>query len=82
MYSYTGYSVIQRGFALAIPLFVAAWFVTVPAVMTTSSFLALVGILMAFGWVVRTTYLNAQPASSIAQSLDDAEHTSSREHHG
>ena len=77
MSSYTGATAIQRSFVLALPLLVATWFVTVPALLTTSSFLALGGILAGAGWVIRTTCLDAQPASSLAQSMHDAEHTTS-----
>ena len=76
----TAFAPVQRNVAFAIPLVAATWFVTVPGVLTTSSFIALLGVVTGFGWILRTTYVNARPASSLAQSLHDSEHTSSLEH--
>jgi hypothetical protein len=70
MCNYLGSTAIQRDFALAVPLCATAWlFVTAPTVLTTSSFIALVGLFFTFGWVAKTTYLNSQPTSSLAQLL-------------
>jgi len=77
MRSYSGSTAIQRNSALAMGFVTVAWLLTVPAVLTTSSFLAVIGVLGALGLVIRATYRNAQPASSFAQSLHDAEHTRS-----
>lgn len=68
---------VQRNLALAVPLLIAAWFMTVPAVLTTTSFLALAGFLVAAGWVATMTYSNGQPAASLAQILYDTEETRS-----
>lgn len=67
----------QRILVLAIPLTAAAWLITVPGLLTTSSFLAVLGILAGLFWVARATYLNAQPAASLPQVLHDSEHTAS-----
>lgn len=80
MHWYTGLTALQRYLALAIVLVAGAWLLTVPVVFTTSSFLTLVGVSMVCGWIVRITYLNAQPASSLAQSLHDVEHAGPSEH--
>ena len=50
-----------------------AWLVAVPHFLTLSSFAAFAGLLAASAWVLKTTYSNAQPASSLAQRLHDAE---------
>lgn len=65
----------QRSAGLAIPVIIAAWFLAVPAVLSTSTFIAFVGVVLGLGYVVSTTYWNAQPASSLAQSIHDAEQT-------
>ena len=64
-------------FALAMPIVVAAWLVTVPTVIATSSFVACVLLLTAVGWVVQRTYVNVQPAATLAQSLHDSDQISS-----
>ena len=51
---------------------VAAWSMTVPNVMTPSSFLAVAGLLAGCVWVTVTGYINGRPVSSLAQSLHDA----------
>ena len=51
----------------------AAWWLTVPGLMNSSTFVALFGILMATAWVVKSTFENARPASSLAQSLHDVD---------
>lgn len=79
---HTGPTAIQRTFAFAMPTVAAAWLLTVPAVLTTSSFLALVALLGAFAWIIKATYANGQPQASLAQSLYDAEHPSSRKRSG
>jgi hypothetical protein len=76
MCNYLGSTAIQRDFALAVPLCATAWlFVTAPTVLTTSSFIALVGLFLTFGWVAKTTYLNSQPTSCLAQLLHVTEHS-------
>jgi len=66
-------TVFQRALVLAIAIAALAWFLIVPALMTSSAFVALCGLLAASAWIVKTAYVNAQPASSLAQSLHDAE---------
>ena len=63
-----------RIFAFAVPLAVAAWLISVPALVGTWNFLAAVTLCTALGWVAFTTYRNAMPASSLAQSRYDADH--------
>jgi hypothetical protein len=66
-------TVFQPAVALALTLVVAAWWLTVPGLMNSSTFVALFGILGASGWVLKSAYENARPASSLAQSLHDVE---------
>ena len=73
MRSYSGSTLVDRNLALSLPVVTVAWLLTVPAVLTTSSFLAAAGLLIGVAWVARTTYRNAQPASSLAQSFHDTE---------
>jgi hypothetical protein len=65
----------QPALGLALTLVVAVWWLTVPGLMTSSTFVALFGILGASGWVLKSAYENARPASSLAQSLHDVETT-------
>jgi UPF0716 family protein affecting phage T7 exclusion len=65
----------QRALASVIAVVIAAWWLTVPGLVTPSTFVALVGFLAAFMWVLNNTIENAQPASSLAQSLHDVETT-------
>ena len=52
---------------------VAAWFATVPRLITSSSFLAFAGLLVGCAWVTTRSYINGHPAHSLAQSLHDAD---------
>lgn len=49
----------------------AAWFLIVPKFLTLSSFIGVVGVAAGCLYVTRITWLNARPASSLAQSLYD-----------
>ena len=66
-------TVLQRALVSVMAVVAAAWWLTVPGVMAPSTFVALFGILAASAWVWRSTYENARPASSLAQSLYDVE---------
>ena len=66
-------TVFQSAFVLIALLVAASWWLTVPEVMATSTFAAVCGILAASVWVVMSTYQNARPASSLAQSLHDVD---------
>lgn len=59
--------------ALAAALVAAAWWVIVPAVMATSTFFAVCGIVVASVWVVMIGYENGRPTRSLAQSMYDVE---------
>jgi UPF0716 family protein affecting phage T7 exclusion len=72
MHAYFNSAVFRPTLVLVISV-VAGWVLTVPGLMTPSSFVLLFGFVAAFAWVLRTTYMNAQPASSLAQSLHDAD---------
>ena len=58
---------------LLVALVALAWLVAVPDFLTLSSFAAFAGLLAASAWVLKITYSNAQPASSLAQRLHDAD---------
>ena len=79
MRTYSPTIATQRVLVLAMPLTAAAWLVSVPGVLTTSSFLAVAGVLIGGFWVARATYRNGQPAASLPQVLHDAEHAASSE---
>jgi hypothetical protein len=80
MLAYFGSTVVQRMFALVIPIILAAWLVTPRTAIATSSLFALLALFAAFAWIVQTTYKNAQPAASLAQALHDADRGSSPAH--
>lgn len=77
MFASSHWNTVQRMFALAVLVVIATWLISVPTLMGTSTFLAAVLLFTALGWVAHTTYRNAMPASSLAQSLHDADHGSS-----
>ena len=56
-----------------VALVALAWLVAVPNFLTLSSFAAFAGLLAATAWVLKNTYSNAQPASSLAQRFHDAD---------
>ena len=66
-------AVFHSAFVLIALVVAASWWLTVPDVMATSTFTAVCGILAASVWVVMSTYQNARPASSLAQSLHDVD---------
>lgn len=70
----------QGAVASAFPIAAVAWLVTVPTVLTASSFLAIAGVVAGFGWIARRTYVNSQPAASLAQHLHDTDHLGSPTH--
>ena len=74
----TGSTTIQRNLQVAIPVFATAWLVMVPSVFTTATFLTLTGLLAAFGWVVKTTYLNGRTADSVGQLIQETEQAGAR----
>lgn len=63
----------HAGFGLSIAAVALAWWILVPQLMTSMNFVALAGIFGGFVVVVRNTFENARPASSVAQSLHDLE---------
>ena len=65
---------IQRLVAFAVPFSIATWLIAVPTFIGTSTFFAAIALFTALGWVAFTTYKNAMPSSSLAQSLHDADH--------
>ena len=71
MYAYFTRTPFQAALALVILVITGLWWLTVPDVIATSTFLAISVVVAASVWVVITTCENARPASSLAQSLHD-----------
>ena len=71
MHAYFTRTPFQTAFVLAIAVITAMWWLTVPDVIAASTFVALAAVIAASVWVVITTWENARPASSLAQSLHD-----------
>jgi hypothetical protein len=80
MHPYFTSTLFQRTVALAIAAVAGAWWLTVPGVMTSSTFVAIFGILAASAWVLKSSVENARPASSMAQSLHDVETAAALKH--
>lgn len=59
------------GVVLAVVSTMAAWFITVPELVTSSSFFAVAALLGGSAWVTATSYIDGRPANSLAQSLHD-----------
>jgi hypothetical protein len=76
----TSPTTLVRILAVALPFVVLTSLIAVPAVLTMSTFLALLGLLAALGWVARATYRNGQPAASLAQALHDVDQSGSVKH--
>jgi hypothetical protein len=74
------FSIFQRTALLTIAVVAALWWFTVPGVMTSSTFAALFGILAASAWVLKSSFENARPASSLAQSLHDVDSAAALKH--
>jgi len=66
----SSHALVQCGILL---LVLTAWSLTVPTLLSPSSFFAFAGLLAGCAWVTTTSYLNARPATSLAQSLHDAD---------
>lgn len=77
MFAHHSRTAVRQMFALAIPLVVATWLVSVPTLTGAPRVFALLALLTAFGWVVRTTYRGALPASSPVRSLAVADRADS-----
>jgi hypothetical protein len=54
-------------------LLAIAWVIAAPGFLTLPNFALLTGLFAAFGWVLKSTYLNARPAISLAQTIHDLE---------
>jgi hypothetical protein len=78
MRTHPGSTALQRNLVVAVPLVVMAGFAAVPTVLSTWNFFMLAGLLTAFGWIARTTYLNGLPTGSVGQLLYDTERSASR----
>lgn len=71
MHDYFPSTRFQSALALAVAIVTGVWWLSVPAMIATSTFIALCVVLAASVWVVVTTSENARPASSLAQALHD-----------
>jgi len=63
----------QSALVAVLAVIVAAWWLTVPDLMSLSTFVAVFGILAASVLVAKSALENARPAASLAQSLHDVE---------
>lgn len=72
-------SPIQGMVAVTIPTIAVIWAVAVPGVLTISSVFALLGLIVAAGWVGRTAYGNGQPTASLAQPLHETDSSGARQ---
>jgi len=73
MRTYSTSNVFERGLVVAIPLLVIAWFIAVPTFLAPVNFALVAALILGISWVLKTTFTNAQPASSLAQTLHDAD---------
>jgi hypothetical protein len=71
-------ALVQCGLLLLGVGAVSVWLFTVPARLTPSSFVAFAALLGGCAWVTATSYINARPASSLAQSIHDADAADAR----
>ena len=71
MHAYSTRTVFQSALALVVVVITALWWLTVPDMIATSTFVALCVVGAASVWVVVITRENARPTSSLAQSLHD-----------
>lgn len=73
MRTYSNSTVLYATATVAFVLLALTWFIAVPAFLTLGNFIMVAGLVGAFGWVLMTTLLNAQPDPSVAQALHDSE---------
>lgn len=71
MHAYFTRTIFQSALALVVVVITALWWLTVPDMIATSTFVALCVVGAASVWVVVITCENARPTSSLAQSLHD-----------
>jgi hypothetical protein len=73
MSAFTSSAVLQRAFLLTVSLVLVSGVILVPWLLTFSNFMALAAFVVGASWVFLATFKNAQPASSLAQSLHDSD---------
>jgi uncharacterized membrane protein len=64
---------LQRALVLVLSLTLVTGVIAVPWLMTFSNFAVLAATVVGGVWVCMATFHNAQPASSLAQSIHDSE---------
>ena len=64
---------LRLALALLIPGLLVLWLVAVPGMLTASSYLVVAGVTIALAGIGLITYRNAQPTSSIAHVLYEAD---------
>lgn len=67
------WTVVPRALAFSVPLLLISGVILVPWLMTFSNFAALAAVVIVGSWVCVATFHNAQPASSLAQTIHDSE---------
>jgi hypothetical protein len=77
--TYLSSTMLQRTLVFVFAVAVTASLISLSVLPASSSLLALAGLVGGFVWVFRSTYMNAQPASSLRQSLHDAEAAAPRD---
>jgi hypothetical protein len=63
--------VLLCGATLLLLMTMTTWVLTVPRLLTPSSFFAAAALLVGCAWVTAITYVSARPANRLAQSLHD-----------
>jgi hypothetical protein len=64
---------LQRALVFTISLTLVTGVIAVPWLMTLSNFAVLAAMVVGGVWVCMATFHNAQPASSLAQTIHDSE---------
>jgi hypothetical protein len=76
MCAHQNWTAVQRMCASAVPVAVATWLVSAPAVVEASSLLVVWALFTGFGWVVYTTHRNGLLASRSVPVAPGAAHAS------
>lgn len=67
------WTVVPRALGFSVPLLLISGVILVPWLMTFSNFAVLAAAVVVGSWVCLATFNNAQPASSLAQTIHDSE---------
>lgn len=67
------WTVVPRTLAFSVPLLLISGVILVPWLMTFANFAVVAAVAIVGSWVGMATFNNAQPASSLAQTIHDSE---------